>query len=85
VSSSSRSTDSLRARRGAVAPDGGIQVPPEKHGGQWEQESAPLSVSERYASRIRTFREHFADEARAIGDDTLAQELELLDEILAAA
>jgi len=60
-------------------------VPPEVPLGQWELQSQPLSVSPANEQRIRSFREHLESEAEAIGDDTLTQELELLDAILDAA
>lgn len=53
--------------------------------GQWEQQSVPLTVTAPYDERIATFREAFAAEAEAIGDPDLDRELELLDELLAAA
>jgi len=63
----------------------GIEVPPEAHLGRWEQTSEPLTVSAPYPERIRSFREHFASEIEAIGDDELEQELRTLDTILDAA
>lgn len=42
---------------------------------EWELQSEPLVISERYESRIGSFREQFAEEKAAIGDDDLAQEL----------
>jgi len=59
--------------------------PPDVPLGQWELQSQQLSVSGANEQRIRSFREHFAAEAEAIGDDALDQELELLDAILDAA
>ena len=59
--------------------------PPVVSLGQWELQSAPLTLSAENEQRIREFRQHLAAEADAIGDETLEQELELLDEILAAA
>lgn len=59
--------------------------PPQVDLSKWELQSQPLSVSAEHAERLRAFREHLAAEMDAIGDDTLQQELELLDAILATA
>ena len=68
-----------------VAEVEGIADPPgDDRLSEWELQSEPLVVSERYESRIGSFREHFADEKAAIGDEDLTQELELMDAILAA-
>jgi Ca-activated chloride channel family protein len=74
------------AEREGDAPeeDSGIAVPPEGLG-QWEQQSAPLTVSEPYPSRMREFREYYRAEADRIGDDALDQESEMLTTILDAA
>lgn len=53
--------------------------------GSWERQSADLQVTPPYDERIETFRDHFADEADAIGDEALERELETMDLILAAA
>lgn len=67
-------------------PDDGEGIePPQVSLSKWELQSQPLSVSAEHTERIESFREHLAAEMTAIGDDTLQQELELLDEILAAA
>lgn len=68
----------------AVEADGGIDVPPGELG-RWEQQSHPLTVSDRYEDRIQSFREHFASEAAAIGDGDLQQELDILDRVLDGA
>lgn len=69
-----------------VEDDDGIADPPaEDRLGTWELQSDPLVVSERYESRIRSFREHLAGEMAAVDDDDLARELELMGAILAAA
>lgn len=60
----------------------GIAVPPEGGLGEWEQQSVPLTVSERYEGRIREFRDYFAGEMDAIGDDSLDRELEMMASIL---
>ena len=51
---------------------------------KWELQSERLRLSPETADRLAQFRSHFEREADAIGDETLDQELELLDEILAA-
>ncbi|MCU4802174.1 VWA domain-containing protein [Halobacteria archaeon HArc-gm2] len=61
----------------------GIEVPPEEKGlGEWEQQSVPLTVSERYAERIGAFADYFETEAAAIGDDSLDRELATMESIL---
>jgi len=51
---------------------------------KWELQSERLRLSPETADRLAQFRTHFEREADAIGDETLDQELELLDEILAS-
>ncbi len=58
---------------------------PTVRSGQWELQSEPLVVSERNAERIDAFATYFETEMAAIGDDELGRELELMDELLAAA
>ena len=61
----------------------GIAVPPEGKGlGEWEQQSVPLTVSERDAERIGAFADYFEAEAGAIGDDSLDRELATMESIL---
>jgi Ca-activated chloride channel family protein len=65
--------------RSAVAADGGVSVPPESDElGRWERQSDDLVVSERYRERIGTFADHFEAEMRAIGDDALQRDLDVL-------
>ena len=63
--------------------DDGILVP--DHAGwtlgPWERQSAPLQVSDHYRGLIAEFRDHFDEQAAAIGDGTLRQELEVLDKL----
>ena len=69
-----------------VAEGDGIADPPADDVlGKWEQQSTPLTVSERYDSRIRSFREHFEAEMATIGDDDLEMELDLMAAILSVA
>lgn len=67
-----------------VEVEDGITVPTEELG-QWEHQSHPLVVSGRYEERIRAFREYFASEANALGDEDLQQELDIIDKILSEA
>jgi len=66
---------------GDPPPEGaGIDVaPPEDELGQWERQSTDLVVSPRYRERFASFADHFAAELEAIGDETLQQELEILE------
>ena len=66
----------------SVNPETGIIVPPATLG-QWERQSLPLSVSSPYRELFQEFSEYFLNEMGAIGDETLSQELEIL-EILSA-
>jgi Ca-activated chloride channel family protein len=59
--------------------DDGIELPDDDHLGEWEQQSDPLTVSAPYRERFATFAGHFASEMDAIGDDTLEQELDVLE------
>jgi Ca-activated chloride channel family protein len=69
-----------------VAERDGIEPPhPSVELGQWERQSVPLHVSDRYADRIGEFRTYFRDEADAIGDETLDQEDRMMEKIVAAA
>ncbi|MUV90227.1 VWA domain-containing protein [Halapricum sp. CBA1109] len=65
--------------------DDGIGVPPAESLGEWEQQSQALTIGSEYAERMRQFREHFAAEMDAIGDDELEQDLSTMDTILDAA
>ncbi len=47
--------------------------------GRWERQSIPLQVSEPYKALFSAFSSYFEDEMNAIGDDTLGQELDILD------
>ncbi|WP_265111993.1 vWA domain-containing protein [Halosolutus halophilus] len=67
------------------APDGGLERTDAPDLGEWERQSADLQVTPPYAERIDAFRDHFAAEADAIGDDSLERELETMATILEAA
>jgi len=57
----------------------GIVVPVEL--GEWERQSMPLVVSEPYRKLFGLFGTYFESESRAIGDDKLQQEQELLEKL----
>jgi len=59
----------------------GIPVPPITLG-QWERQSLPLMVSGPYRELFKEFRTYFEQEMTAIGDDSLSQELEVLDRLI---
>ena len=52
--------------------------------GYWERTSRPLQLSAQYRSIMMTLRDYIAGEIESIGDDSLNQELDLIDKILAA-
>jgi len=47
--------------------------------GQHERESVPLVVPDKHATRFRQLREYLREEMHAVGDDTIQQELALLE------
>ena len=51
--------------------------------GEWERQSVHLRVSEGYIQLFETFKEYFLQEMREIGDETLEQELQILDTLIA--
>jgi len=63
-----------------VNPEYGIVVPPTGLG-TWERQSLPLMVSSQYRSLFYDFSDYFADEMDEIGDSTLGQELDILEEL----
>jgi Ca-activated chloride channel family protein len=63
-----------------VNPEYGICLPPSLLG-EWERTSLPLMVSSPYRSLFRDFSDYFADEMDEIGDNTLQQELDILEEL----
>ncbi|MBU7017178.1 MAG: VWA domain-containing protein [Theionarchaea archaeon] len=50
--------------------------------GEWERQSILLRVSEGYRELFETFKEYFIREMREIGDETLEQELQILDKLI---
>lgn len=49
--------------------------------GQWERQSAPLRVMDSYKPLFKDFAEYFGKEIRAIGDDTLQKEFDILHKL----
>jgi Ca-activated chloride channel family protein len=62
--------------------DTGIIIPDEPMMDQWERTSQPLTVSGPYIRILRAFRDYFADEADALGDSDLNQELDMLNYLI---
>jgi Ca-activated chloride channel family protein len=56
----------------------GIEIPPENVG-QWERQSLRLNVSDLYVRIFKDFSRYFANEMEDIGDNTLEQELNILN------
>ncbi|MEF8825307.1 MAG: VWA domain-containing protein [Halapricum sp.] len=50
-----------------------------------ERSSVPLTVPDEYARQFRTFRAYLVAEAETLGDDTLRQEVDLLETLCAEA
>jgi Ca-activated chloride channel homolog len=61
-----------------VREDTGILIPDE-YAGQWERQSLPLTVSSSYQGLFKSFGRYFTGEMDAIGDDSLGQELDILN------
>ncbi len=49
--------------------------------GEWERQSVNLNVDRQYRKIMGDFGEYFAKEMKAIGDDTMNQELEILNKL----
>lgn len=50
--------------------------------GRWERNSNRLTLSDEYYPVLTTLREYLVEEIDAIGDDSMKQELELMDKII---
>ncbi len=62
----------------------GLHVPPYvyiKSLGQWERTFFPLQVSDKYEKLIMEFNEYFYHEMKSIGDDSLEQEIKILNKL----
>ncbi|MFC7074229.1 VWA domain-containing protein [Halovenus rubra] len=66
------------------APEGGIESKENPYLGQWERQSEDLQVSPAYADRFATLVEYFESEIAAVGDESLQQELDILDLLIEA-
>jgi Ca-activated chloride channel family protein len=51
------------------------------YGSDWERTSLPLTVSDAYRAQFQAFSAYFKTELLAIADDTLAQEVTVLDRL----
>ena len=49
--------------------------------GEWERQSTSLRVSDPYKQSFTEFKAYFESEMAAIGDDTLSQEVDVLDKL----
>lgn len=59
-----------------------IPLPPiEPELGRWERQSVDLTVSEEYQEIFEEFKEYFKEESDKIGDESLEQELEILEKL----
>jgi hypothetical protein len=54
---------------------------PNDHLGQWERQSLPLTVNNRFHTLFTTFLPYFTNEMQTIGDPTLQQEVEILQKL----
>ncbi|HOX96753.1 MAG TPA: VWA domain-containing protein [bacterium] len=62
----------------------GIKCPPFIEFSPWEQSSVPLSVNAHYQEMMTKFKTYFQSEFSALDDDTLKQDLEILNRLLSA-
>lgn len=60
----------------------GIKCPPFIEFSPWEQSSLPLSVSAHYQDMMNKFKTYFQGEMSAVDDQTLNQELEILNRLI---
>jgi Ca-activated chloride channel family protein len=49
--------------------------------GEWERQSEPLMVAQPYRKLFSVFGSYFGEERKAVGDDTLSREQEILDKL----
>ena len=61
-----------------VRDDTGIIIPVE-FGSQWERQSLPLTVADPYHRIFQNFNQYFISEMNAIGDNSLSQEMDILN------
>ncbi|MDD5704247.1 MAG: VWA domain-containing protein, partial [Dehalococcoidales bacterium] len=62
-----------------ISEDTGITVPVEPGFSQWERQSLPLKVSGSYGKIFRKFSDYFISEMDAIRDNSLGQELDIIN------
>jgi len=60
----------------------GIKCPPFIEFSPWEQSSVPLSVNVHYQEMMNKFKTYFQSEFSALDDDTLNQDLEILNRLI---
>ncbi|MCJ7428757.1 MAG: VWA domain-containing protein [Candidatus Nanohaloarchaeota archaeon QJJ-5] len=65
------------------AAEPGIEPPRDDLLNEWEQQSQSLVVSDTYETKISQFNEYFEQEMATIDDDSLSQESELMETLLA--
>ncbi len=65
----------------SIREDTGIVIPVVSNVSQWERQSLPLAVSEPYRKIFRDFSRYFEDEMNAVNDDSLNQELRILNSL----
>ena len=49
--------------------------------GEWERQSTPLKVDKHYRGIFKDFGIYFATEMKVVGDETMQQELDILDQL----
>ncbi|MBU0976168.1 VWA domain-containing protein, partial [Patescibacteria group bacterium] len=59
----------------------GISVPADVELGQWERQSIPLQVAAVYKDFIKKFEAYFKQEMNFLGDETLEQEVEVMEKL----
>ncbi len=50
--------------------------------GKWERQSIPLQVSDAYEDLFKEFKIYFEEEMSAIGDETLEQEIDIMEKLI---
>ncbi len=54
---------------------------PQRHG-KWERESVKLNIGEEWKAKMSRFQRYFRKEMKAIGDETMSQEIDVLSLLL---
>jgi acyl-CoA synthetase (AMP-forming)/AMP-acid ligase II len=68
---------SISETSGIIIPNGNDKVDLNK----WEHQSTPLKVSASYKKLFESFSKYFENEMKAIGDNSLSRELEILNKL----